>query len=535
MPTKKKQVNSPQKAKNLMLWKASAIVFTSSFCVMVIEILAARILAPHIGVSLYTWTTIIGVILAGIALGNYVGGKIADKRPSPLILVAIFFVGGLLTIAVTPLARAVGNANWSNTMPIMLSFTLQTSCIFLLPAFILSMVSPLVIKLTLADLGQTGGVVGTIYAISTAGSILGTFLTGFFFILLFGIRMLVLLVGGVLILTGILSLFAWKMPNRWKLSFRNISLWIATIIVLLAYGLAFNPSKQERLYKERVYSKETNYFFIQIVPSPDDNNIQVMSLDHLIHSYVDPINPFYLKYDYLKMFSDVVSYVSVGNEAPKTLHLGGGGYSFPRYLEVKYPKSVNDVVEIDPMVTLAAQEKMGLIPETSIKTYNLDARLFLKERIPEDKYDFVIGDVFNDFATPYHLTTLEFDRLVKANMKENGVYLINTIDNFQRGRYLLSLIYTLEQVFEHVYLMGKSENIEAVGTTTFVIAATDMDINISEYSKFITEGGKTASGYVYDELKVKTQMAARKPVLLTDDYAPTDILLAPLVREGAKR
>ncbi len=88
------------------LWKANTIAFISSFCVMVIELIAARILAPYIGVSLYTWTSIIGVILAGIALGNYIGGKIADRYPSPVILGAIFFVGSLATVAILPATKA---------------------------------------------------------------------------------------------------------------------------------------------------------------------------------------------------------------------------------------------------------------------------------------------------------------------------------------------------------------------------------------------------------------------------------------------
>lgn len=555
MPKKKQKSNASQegdiigpsqKGDILTLWKANAIVFISSFCVMVIELIAGRILAPYIGVSLYTWTTIIGVILAGIALGNYTGGKIADKYHSPLILVAIFFAGGLLTIAIPQITWLVGNPAWYRDMPIMVSFTLRTAYIFFLPAFILSMVSPFVIKLTLADLGRAGRVVGTIYAISTVGSILGTFTTGFFFILLFGIRTLVWLVGGVLILTGILSLFAWKTPNRWKFSFRNVSTWIVTLIVLLVFILAFGPGKKEslwragpynkaeRLWRAGTYNKESNYYTIIIETLPGDENIRVLSLDHLVHSYVDLNNPLYLKYDYLKIFSEMLNYVSAGNEAPKVLHLGGGGYSFPRYLEAVYPRSLNQVVEIDPAVTLAAQEKLGLTPGTGIQTFNVDGRLFLTQRISNDKYDFVIGDVFNDAVTPYHLTTLEFDRLVKANMQNKGVYLINTIDDFQQGKYLPAVIHTLRNVFGHVYLIGVSENWETTQFNTFVIAATDLGIDLSAYRAFVTEGGKKASGYIYDEAKLEKYLAVRKPILLTDDYAPTDILLAPVVRPYAK-
>src|SRR4030042_899569 len=208
-----------------VLWKANIIAFISSFCVMVIELVASRIMAPYIGVSLYTWTSIIGVILTGIALGNYIGGKIADKYPHPSVLVAIFFVGSLATIAILPFVKMVAYEDWFAGLPLMLNFVLRTACVFFLPAVILSMVSPLVIKLTLPDLGQTGGVVGTIYAFCTMGAILGTFMTGFFFILWFGTRMIVWLIAGILILTGIISWFSWKVPSRWKPSPANLAIW----------------------------------------------------------------------------------------------------------------------------------------------------------------------------------------------------------------------------------------------------------------------------------------------------------------------
>ena len=136
------------------LWKANIIAFISSFCVMVIELIAARMLAPYIGVSLYTWTSIIGIILAGIALGNYLGGKIADKYASPLVLLAIFLAGSLTTIAILPSMKFLASAGWFDTLPLMPNFILRTGCVFFIPAIVLSMVSPMVIKLTLADLGK---------------------------------------------------------------------------------------------------------------------------------------------------------------------------------------------------------------------------------------------------------------------------------------------------------------------------------------------------------------------------------------------
>jgi predicted membrane-bound spermidine synthase len=515
-----------------LVFKANATVFISSFGVMVIELIAARILAPYIGVSLYTWTSIIGVILAGIALGNYLGGRLADRYPLPLMLVAIFCAGSLLTVAIPPVTKVVASAVWFKSLPLMLSFSLRTFCIFFFPAVVLSMVSPLVIKLTLEDLGQTGGVVGTIYAFSTVGSIGGTFTTGFYFIPTFGIRTLVWYVGGILLLMGILCLFIWRVPYGWRPAPRTIGVWLVTVLAIIAFALAF-------LFRgtwQPSYTAESSYYTINVthdVPNPDGINpdVRVLYLDRLIHGYVNLDDPLYLRYESLKTFSEIVGYVSGDDPAPRILHLGGGSYSFPRYVEAVYPQGTNDVVEIDPMVTRVAQQQLGLSENTSIHTFNQDARLFLIEREPGTKYAFVIGDVFNDSQIPYHLTTLEFDRLVKANMQTDGVYLVNIIDDFQQGRFMPAFINTLEHAFNYVYLFGTSDNWDNMALNTFVIAASNKRLDLTDYMKFVTEDGqKRPSGYPYDPAKLEEYLAKKSPVLLTDDYAPTDIMMAPIIR-----
>jgi spermidine synthase len=506
-----------------VLWKANAIVFVSSFCVMVIEIVAARILAPYIGVSLYTWTSIIGVILAGIALGNFLGGKIADKYPHPSVLVAIFLSGGLFTIAILPFVKLVASTNWFANWPLILSFMTKTACVFFLPAIILSMVSPLVIKLTLADLGKAGGVVGTIYAFSTAGAILGTFITGFYFILWFGTRTAIWLIAGILILAGILTWFLWNVPSRWKISPVNLLAWIAIPAVVITSLSLF----QIRGLWQENYTKESNYYAIRV---STEGNRKMLILDHLVHSFVYPGDPTKLDYGYERTFTEITSYVMKSAPSPRVLHLGGGGYSFSRYMVAVHPDSVNEVVEIDPEVTRVAYHELGLSPETSIKTYNQDARLFLIQRRSNQKYDIVAGDVFNDLSTPYHLTTVEFDRLVRANMTEEGVYMINIIDDFQKGRYMPSFIYTLKQVFRHVTFFSSTGNWEELGVGTFVIAASDRNIDPIEYQKFMDDQGIiNPSGYPASESDVERYLSERDPILLRDDYVPTDILVAPLI------
>ncbi|MCB0193409.1 MAG: fused MFS/spermidine synthase, partial [Anaerolineae bacterium] len=169
---------------------AIVIVFLSNFCIMVIELIAGRMMAPIVGVSLYTWTSIIGVVLAGISLGNYLGGKIADRRASRNVLALFFTLSAVGSASILASISWVGALQTLN-LPIIAGVVLIFTAVFLLPATILGTISPIVVKLTLSDLSQTGDIVGKIYAAGALGSIAGTFATGFFLISTFGTRQLV--------------------------------------------------------------------------------------------------------------------------------------------------------------------------------------------------------------------------------------------------------------------------------------------------------------------------------------------------------
>src|SRR4051812_27445229 len=186
------------------MWISCLLAFISSACTLVIELIAGRIMAPYIGVSLYTWTSIIGVVLAGISLGNYVGGRIADRAASPATLGVLFLLSGLASLAILVTTYVVMSANLAQELGLVARIVLYTTAIFFAPAFLMGTISPVVIKLSLHDLTRTGNIVGRIYAVSTAGSIFGTFATGFYLIEALGTRSIVWLVGLILIVMGLL-------------------------------------------------------------------------------------------------------------------------------------------------------------------------------------------------------------------------------------------------------------------------------------------------------------------------------------------
>lgn len=495
--------------KNFSLAKAIVLVFVASACTMVIELVAGRILAPYIGVSLYTWTSIIGVVLGGISLGNYLGGKVGDRFTSPLLLSTIFFAGAMLTLGILPITLLLKASPLPATFHIMSRTTLYTLALFFLPTTVLGMVTPVVIKLTLKDLGKTANVVGTIYAISTVGAIVGTFLTGFFLISWFGTRAIIWQVAAILFLLALFSAGFWRSKVK-------MGLMAMTLIVAV-------PVFQFRDSFQIANIKESNYFTINVSESViQGRTIRALSLDHLIHSFVDPNDPTYHGYPYENTFAILARHVAKSKPDFKSLFIGGGGYAFPRYLEVTYPKASIEVIEIDPEVTKVVYSHLGLSPTSRIVTYNMDGRIFLIDRQDWGKYDVVVGDAFNDTSVPYHLTTLEFNESIKSVMTPGGIYMVNLIDDLRNGRFVRSFMKTLKQSFRNVYLvMGIG-----TGLSTYVVMATDADFGLAEFASIA--GGQSYDGNLMTLEDIERTLGKTNAVVLTDDYAPVDNMIAPL-------
>ncbi len=188
---------------------ANATVFTSSFCIMVIELVAGRVVAKYLGSSLYTWTSIIGVVLAGIAIGNYCGGRIADRyavdKPSARrTLAMLFLLAGIISFGINQYNMLAGKISFLESLAWPWRVATHVALVFFLPSGMLGTISPVIAKMAL-DLGrQTGRTLGSVYAWGVVGSIFGTFITGFYFIAVFATSTIILSVAAVLIATAIL-------------------------------------------------------------------------------------------------------------------------------------------------------------------------------------------------------------------------------------------------------------------------------------------------------------------------------------------
>lgn len=499
------------------LWQPNLIVFISSGCIMVLELVAGRIIAPYVGVSLYTWTTVIGVVLAGISLGNYLGGRLADRWASLRFLGLLFLAAGLASLNV--LAVDTVGLLIPNTWPVVFEILVVVTALFFLPSLILGTISPVVAKLAVRDLAKTGITVGKIYAFGTAGSIVGTFATGFVLISWFGTHTIVWGVALVLMVMGLL--FA---VSDWRGRVAGFVLLSLATVGATQLGWLTGPCLME-----------TNYFCIKVrAEEKDGHPVQVLILDRLVHSYSSLEDPTRLVYGYEKIYAEVTAYQAQQTDRLRALFIGGGGYTFPRYIEAVYPGSDISVIEIDPGVTQVAHQYLGLAAGSAIVSTNQDARLFLAQS-PTGQYNLIMGDAFNDFSVPYHLTTHEFNQRVQAWLAPDGLYMVNIIDGV-RGDFLRAYIHTLRQTFVHVYLAPAVQSWRESPRTTFVLLAGDTPLDVERLRAISADTGSAIlADRLFTEAELDNLLSDGAVVFLTDQYAPVDQMLAPVFRGETER
>ncbi len=509
-------------------YRPHVLVFIAGFCLMVIELVASRIVAPYLGSSLYTWTGVIGVVLAGIAVGNYVGGYLAEKGIRWRGIGLLFILAGLAAILSFFLSRPMAESLKVFQPSLQVGIILFSLLEFFPVSFCLSMITPIVISLSLDSLKKTGTTVGRIYAVSSFASIMGTFATGFVLIPLLGVKTIVLCVAAVLMLTGIFTARDPKLTTGGPMAVMVLLLWVS-------------------LFTPRFCLTETAYYCVRIKPHASATTgliDRVLILDKLVHSHVHP-EASRLGYDYETAYAIAAQYAAdrTRPDPLRVLFLGGGGYVMPRFLEETKPDSELTVVEIDPGVTEIAVGNFGINPEGPIRSVNEDARLFLADHAAGRTYDLIYGDAYNDISIPFHLTTKEFFALVRDHLSPRGVYALNVIDAADHGRVLSSFLKTAAEVFP--YLEVGTLNPEWQKNplrTTYVMLASNEPLDREQWQRSAqaTYGRDIAApapipieaaSYLMPDGERQAFMAGHRGLVLTDDYVPIDSLVMPLFRD----
>lgn len=490
----------------------AATVFTASGLLMMLEILAGRLLAPYIGVSLYTWTSIIGVILAGVSLGNWLGGVWSDRKGDERGAAIVLAICGTTCIAILLLLSVLAPYLQGFNLSALSASFIYVCGLFFAPAFLIGIITPLLTTLALKRSDRPGHIIGMMHALAAAGSILGTFLAGYWLIQYFGTRNLIIACGMAFYLLSI-PFFLGHTHKR-DTAIAAISI----IIALLAYQReAFtSPCK-----------KESQYFCIRVVNASDMvpfGHANAMVLDHLMHGVNHATRPDMLVYSYVQAIDEIIRVHFDDNIASLNYFFAGGGsYTHPRAVNALYPAARVTVAEIDPAVTWVAQEWMN-VDTSKMSIQHHDARLALKDSLPAS-FDIVIGDVFHDVTLPYHLTTREYLQLVKSRLRPGGFYAMNIVDTDVNPKLVKSIIKTLQSEFKYVDIWLE-QNQPRVLRQTYVISASnsrDLPPRI-----LATQGFKREWIKVTDNILHNGTPLAELP-LLTDDYVPVERLIAALI------
>jgi hypothetical protein len=484
---------------------AAGLVFFASGAVLVIEVVALRLVAPYVGITLQTSSAVIGVALAAIALGAWTGGRLADQVGPRRLLAPTLVLAGLLTGLTLPLVRLVGPILASSD-PV--SVTLLAFVTLFAPCVFLSAVPPMVVKLQLRDLHRTGTIVGRLSGIGTLGAILATFATGFVLLAAAPTSVIFLAVGGAALLIGLvlgLSPGGWRRPPA-----------ALTIIGLLAVGLLpLTPSP---------CGIETAYHCARVVSDPGRASGRFLVLDTLLHSYVDLADPTYLRFPYVQAIASTADVMLPPGRPLRALHLGAGGLTMPRYLAASRPGSRSRVLEIDPGVLQLDRAQLGLREGPALQIDLMDGRVGLKSEAPGGR-DLVVGDAFGGLAVPWQLTTREVVVEIARVLRPTGIYAVNVIDN-PPNRFVHAEAATIASVFPQVTVVAAPSSISGGSGGNFVILASAALLPASALAARLAERGSSLSVATPRDLGRFTAGAR----VLTDDYAPVDQLITPIPR-----
>ncbi len=514
-------------------------VFLANACVMMIEIDAGRILSRQFGQSLYTWTTVIGVTLAGMSLGSYLGGVLAERMRPERLLASLLILASWTSLCVPALNAFAAKLAVLETFSWPAHIFLHAAMLFALPSVLLGAVTPVVAKMILRDPRAHGKAVGLLYAWGSVGSIAGTFLAGFVLIAALGTVRLMVALGAILAVTALCA--AWTRKAAWVWAaicgvalLMSVAPWHQTATV--GEALCFRePSDPTVIYRD-----ESQYSYVAVLAEPERPQLREMILDQLTHSQIDLDAPLSLKYEYEWIYAAVTDRVFPSSDTvPRSFMLiGGGGFVYPHYLETTRPGSYVEVSEIDPAVTEAAHAAFGLPRDAAMTIFNMDARNRIEDLIRAKRaggkvpsFDAIYGDSFNDYTVPYHLTTRECVADVYELLNDGGLYFLNMIDIFDSGEFVGAAIATCRSVFPYVYVFNTGR--PPMVRDTFVMVSSKKPLDLVGIPAVL----RTTYGYMGRLLDADAMASIEKragDLILTDDYAPVENLLAPVARSRRK-
>jgi predicted membrane-bound spermidine synthase len=499
--------------------------FVTGFCSIATEISASRLVAPYFGSSTFIWANLIGVTLLFLSLGYWVGGKVADRRPDARILYALIGLAGVALLLIIPISRPILRASLDafddRNAGAFLGSLAAVLLLFAPSMLSLGMVAPFAIRLRMSSVANAGQAAGSLYALSTAGSILGSFAPVIFLLPEVGTRATFAILAAVMCIMSIWGLLAERSGNRA----------LATgIMCVAAFGLMLLGSRGDLKppYRgELIAEFESDYNYIQVLQDGDET-LLALNDGHAVHSIYNPDSletggP----WDYFSL----APLVSVGGPpvVDRALIVGLAGGTAARQLHAAYPGIAVDGVEIDQKIVDVGREYFGLTDEVANVIVD-DGRYAL--HTSDSTYDLVALDAYRQPYVPFHLATVEYFELVADHLEPGGVVAVNAGRTDTDFRLVDSLALTLSEVFETVLVVdvGRYDN--------SMIFATDVPVSVDQFrinleaARGIPLVGNVAQAAL-ERGNIRT--ASGTGTIFTDDLAPVEWIIDQIIIDEAVR
>ncbi len=492
------------------------IVVVNGGVLLALEIVASRIIAPSFGNSIYVWGSLIGVFLAALSAGYFLGGRLADRWPSPVLFAGLVVLGGALVVLIPLVAARILEAIVLADLGPRADPLVASVALFFLPALVMATVSPFAVRLRARTVATIGNVAGALYALSTVGSIGGTLLAAFVLLSVLGVRAIVLVLGGTLLVLGLGALLSARRFGQ-----------AAGAAMLAAVVGGVSLGGVQALPEGVRFEEDTVYHRITV---SDEGSVRYLKLDNYWQSGLDLAARRRTVFAYADYMHLPLLFAPA---ARRVLMIGLGGGTVPtRYAQDYAPIGI-EVVELDPSVFAVATAYFDLPMDDRVRVAVQDGRLFLTRSAQQ--YDIILLDAYLIDTIPFHLATREFWETVKAHLAPDGAVASNVIGALAGPRSALfrSMYKTFREVFPTVYVFpvewgryGSREslrNIILVGTTqaqlspAAVLAAAD---GVRRSRNVTVERFEDATHDLYTD-----SIPTDDVPVLTDDFAPVDTLI----------
>lgn len=503
----------------------SLLVFTAGAVTLGVELSAARLLDPWFGNSQIVWAGLIGLILLYLALGAWLGGRLADRFPSLSGLLALASVAGVgvaLIPAISPAVLRLAAVGLNEYLPGLLAGTLLVVLlIFSLPVILLGAVSPWAVRLAVQDLHETGRVAGRLYALGTCGSIVGTFLPVLWLIPAYGTRwsfyLLALWLLGVTLLIALIHRRGRAL--RWL---PLLALFAALLLALLDPG-GVRARWDDQQDGAILYEDESVYNYIAVRAWGNERHLK-LNEGVGIHSVSHPDS--LLSQGIWDYFLLAPLFRADGGFDPqeRVLVVGLAAGTVPQlYTNVYGPVEIVGV-ELDPQIIEVGQRFFGM-DQPNLTPVAADGRRWLQNQPTDEIFDIVLIDAYRPPYIPFHLTTVEFFQLVRAHLSDRGVVAMNVGRSAENFALVDALAQTLAQVFPSVLVVDEPGPPDDLGNSLVVatVQPTDLQAFAANVAGLPPDTPPAFRQFAADSLP-RSRVAtppADAPVF-TDDRAPVE-------------